>query len=195
MIVPFVSFISKEFERVNFEFSHHVTKRNLFFWVSKVSEYWKEYKFSIRKKEKETMSNPWNHLTEFRSSKKTQQPRTIPLSSFRAPFPPIPTLFQAAYKQAERLFWESTRPRLPNYTVKRPWFMRAFYNRDSRCREPRQTRHRRSTTAGTSKRQRGLVALGRLPDFTAGLNCEHYHPLERITASQTTLGVYELLPV
>lgn len=94
MIVPFVSFISKEFERVNFEFSHHVTKRNLFFWVSKVSEYWKEYKFSIRKKEKETMSNPWNHLTEFRSSKKTQQPRTIPLSSFRAPFPPITTLFQ-----------------------------------------------------------------------------------------------------
>lgn len=51
MIVPFVSFISKEFERVNFEFSHHVTKRNLFFWVSKVSEYWKGYK-SERKKKK-----------------------------------------------------------------------------------------------------------------------------------------------
>lgn len=30
--------------------------------------------------------------------------------------------------------------------------MRAFYNRDSRCRElPRQTRHRRNTTAGTVK--------------------------------------------
>lgn len=191
MIVPFVSFISRIWGGELWILASR--KRNLFFWVSKVSEYWKGYKFSIRKKERET--NPRNRLAEFRSSKKTQQPRTIPLSSFRAPFPPITTLFQAAYKQAERLFWESTRPRLPNYTVKRPWFMRAFYNRDSRCREPRQTRHRRSTTAGTSKRQRGLVALGRLPDFTAGLNCEHYHPLERITASQTTLGVYELLPV